>query len=395
MQFLLWTDLLSSITHVLCHACNLLLLSLLLADNQPNHQGAEGVLANASAQGCSSMQPHSYLYPERYHDVPPVMTDFKKAVQLRASTRPVLPAPSWLPPLPAAAADTSQSMTAEGDLVSTVNSLTLEAGISSSASAASASLTQPTGNVYPKQNRLQMSVEAIPTDVIALYHEAGTEAVQALNTLQTLTAQVFTSEQLMPSFAGGKPHPCTAFPFAMSETAAHDRLHYYLWGDDRGQEQHQISHLSSDSSDATATDSACNRHCQDVCDDQTSASTSGLTACTNAQNAQHKHDSCPLISYKEIRMLAVGVDSSTKLSPYLALGCISPRQVWQHIQERQTQLQQQQEDQKGSAVATRDGCVAACDWMVMHLCIRCAHTQQIDLLVDVQWLYVQWWIWQC
>jgi deoxyribodipyrimidine photo-lyase len=57
-------------------------------------------------------------------------------------------------------------------------------------------------------------------------------------------------------------------------------------------------------------------------------------------------------------MQAVGVDNSTKLSPYMAAGCLSPRMVLQELQQLQAAAQQQ-------------GCPEAeCGWLHMHLIIR-------------------------
>ncbi len=58
------------------------------------------------------------------------------------------------------------------------------------------------------------------------------------------------------------------------------------------------------------------------------------------------------------RMQAAGVDNSTKLSPYMAAGCLSPRMVLQEL----VQLQ---------AAAQQHGCPEAeCGWLHMHLVIR-------------------------
>lgn len=56
-------------------------------------------------------------------------------------------------------------------------------------------------------------------------------------------------------------------------------------------------------------------------------------------------------------MLAGGVDNSTKLSPYLAAGCLSPRMVYAEIQR----------------VRQLHGADTGHSWLIMHLIIRCEH----------------------
>jgi hypothetical protein len=57
-------------------------------------------------------------------------------------------------------------------------------------------------------------------------------------------------------------------------------------------------------------------------------------------------------------MQAAGVDNSTKLSPYLAAGCLSPRMVLEELQLLQAAAQQHGVPE------------AECGWLHMHLCIR-------------------------
>ncbi len=59
-------------------------------------------------------------------------------------------------------------------------------------------------------------------------------------------------------------------------------------------------------------------------------------------------------------MQAVGDLSSTKLSAYLALGCISPRAIWHEV-----------ERVRRAAEAAGLPQEAACSWLGMHLQIRC------------------------
>jgi hypothetical protein len=82
----------------------------------------------------------------------------------------------------------------------------------------------------------------------------------------------------------------------------------------------------------------------------------------------------------------VGVDSSTKLSPFLGLGVLSPRQVYHEIRALQaaqapsSAVDSAANDEHAAAATPADGRrkkgVAApgsnAEWLVMHLCIRCA-----------------------
>ena len=63
----------------------------------------------------------------------------------------------------------------------------------------------------------------------------------------------------------------------------------------------------------------------------------------------------PILTFKDTRMLAFGVDNSAKLSAYLAAGCISPRMVYAELRKAAVVQGPQQ-----------------CAWLEMHLAIRCA-----------------------
>lgn len=66
--------------------------------------------------------------------------------------------------------------------------------------------------------------------------------------------------------------------------------------------------------------------------------------------------SAPIFTFKESRMLAGGVDNSTKLSAFMAAGCISPRMVHAAI-----------------TAGRREGS-EHCYWLGMHLIVRCAQS---------------------
>lgn len=133
--------------------------------------------------------------------LPGVMTQFRKLTQQHARVRPPLPPPSSLPPLPP-----GFSAGAAGAGESTASS----SGSGSSASTSSASSL----------------LGSIPSDVHGLYALAG--AGDALARLQALVAT-----DLAAALAAA-PDPRSAFPFAVSEEAALERLRYYLWGRPQG-----------------------------------------------------------------------------------------------------------------------------------------------------------------
>lgn len=66
--------------------------------------------------------------------------------------------------------------------------------------------------------------------------------------------------------------------------------------------------------------------------------------------------SAPIFTFKESRMLAGGVDNSTKLSAFMAAGCISPRMVHAAITAGRWEGSEQ------------------CHWLGMHLIVRCAQS---------------------
>lgn len=76
------------------------------------------------------------------------------------------------------------------------------------------------------------------------------------------------------------------------------------------------------------------------------------------------------------RAQAVGVDSSTKLSPFVTLGCTTPRLIHAEVEavrRRADEHRQRQGQGQGDGEAAEDNvpAPAECDWLDMHLCIRC------------------------
>jgi deoxyribodipyrimidine photo-lyase len=109
--------------------------------------------------------------------------------------------------------------------------------------------------------------DPLPAGVLEVYEAAGPLALQGLQRLQNLTGLDAATLDAIHDPAD----PRSAVPFAISEAEGRRRLRRFL---------------------------------QELCLPQ-----------------------APL-HYRESRMSAVGVDSSAKLSPFLALGCLSPRQVY-------------------------------------------------------------------
>ncbi len=107
----------------------------------------------------------------------------------------------------------------------------------------------------------------------------------------------------------------------------------------------------------------------------------GLWACLldrRLRQALHPYNEVSHCFCLTPRAQAVGVDSSTKLSPFVALGCTTPRLIHAEVEavrrraEEHRQRQGEGQGQGGGAAAEDDvPAPAECDWLDMHLCIRC------------------------
>ncbi|KAG2444726.1 hypothetical protein HXX76_001470 [Chlamydomonas incerta] len=268
---------------------------------------------------------------QRYRTLPSVMTDFRRTTQSACVVRACLPPPAALPPPPGpwrqdAATAATAGAVAAGASVPAVESLWGE----------------------------------IPGSVTALYEAGGPEAVAALARLQELVGLDYS--QLYPSKAAtaiagmdaaatatGAPaaaveDPRSAFPFRAGSGEALHRLRYYVWG-------------SPDYDPEAGT----------------------LQAMQEGQQQQQPLASPPsLLYFTNTRAQAVGVDSSTKLSPFCALGCITPRRIYQEVEAvREAAKAAALSSAAGEASAAAGGgggaCLptpAECDWLAMHLCIR-------------------------
>nr|QIQ49260.1 DASH cryptochrome [Volvox carteri f. nagariensis] len=335
--------------------------------------------AKASSQGGSGMAggglprapspPHSPTRPlplnadkNRFRNLPRVMTDFRKATQAAASVRPSLPAPTALPPLPPPFNEAARSL----------------------------EMTAQTVGQRQQQQHMQTSEEgaaggdwglgSIPRTIEEVYDAAG--ARRALQRLQELVGLDYS--QLLPPVEPGPPaphDPRTAFPFHAGYSSAVRRLRYYVWGHPEG----APPELPSDPRDGAGS----------------SSQPHGAPVSSPPS----------LLYFTNTRAQAVGVDSSTKLSPFVALGCITSRQIHEEVEQvraaataaaataacRATLADTAAAGagageiaraaagggQRGAGATANPGpaspppggsssvpAPAECDWLAMHLCIR-------------------------
>lgn len=209
-----------------------------------------------------------------------------------------------------------------------------------------------------------------PEDALRLYELAG--AAESLQGLQQLTG--FDAWR-----AGASRHDArSAMPFAGGESAAQRRLHEIL----HGKAAPSSSALPGSSSPAKAFEQRSDHlrnseqgtvsaehgqddrqiHVQQGDETLAGAGADRQAASVHPNSAQgnsagRQDDTEALIhSFKDMRMLAGGVDNSAKLSAYLAAGCLSPRQVyWQ-----------------AKHAAEEHGSDTGHSTLIMHLIIRCA-----------------------
>jgi deoxyribodipyrimidine photo-lyase len=153
--------------------------------------------------------------------------------------------------------------------------------------------------------------QPLPADVYSVYEAAGPEALAALRRLAALTNRPelarpgavvprYAAATAAPGSSSGPPAVAaegSAFPFQGGEGAARARLVDYL--------------------------------------------------------------SRALVEFGETRMQAVGVDASTKLSPFLALGCLTPRQIEAAVREHQQTQRQEQQGARSSVPPPPTAAVAA------------------------------------
>ena len=213
-----------------------------------------------------------------------------------------------------------------------------------------------------------------PRDALGLYEQAA--AADALEGLQQLTG-------LSAWRAGDRRHDTrSAQPFAGGESAGQERLREILYGKEVHSSSSAVpgSHPLDKAPTGHSNDAQTSEHgmlsskqeqdsgspisqpdarqgaswlAVDGADRQAASRPPG-----DAQDAtqQESSDEEALIhSFKDMRMLASGVNNSAKLSAYLAAGCLSPRQVYWQAKD----------------AAEQHGGDTGHSTLIMHLVIRC------------------------
>jgi deoxyribodipyrimidine photo-lyase len=151
----------------------------------------------------------------------------------------------------------------------------------------------------------------LPASVRSVYTAAGEGSVAALSRLSDL-AGVDTAALSVP---GSHTFPrSSAFPYTVDERSALCRLQYYVGGG-CGERDVSVGGRSS-GEDSVGGSGSCGR----------------------------------MAGYQSNRMQAAGVDCSTKLSVFMALGCLSARQVFYQVQGQRQQAQQAQEEVHASVL---------------------------------------------
>ena len=240
---------------------------------------------------------------------------------------------------------------------------------------------QPAPSSLPAFPRgLQCSIPS-PEGALGLYRLAGAQG--ALQGLRRLVSRGVDSE--WPA-EDGRQDARSAMPFAGGETAGHRRLQEILYGsqgipDDAPASSSHPSTAMPHSSPAAAGGSLGAQ--PESKQGELSALPLQLRSMLEFAHQQHaaagpaadlvgdaareqvdpsgaeppgQQRSAPALIHcvKDTRMLASGVDSSAKLSAYLAAGCLSPRLVYWQVKD----AAQQQGGDTGHS------------WLIMHLIIR-------------------------
>ena len=209
-------------------------------------------------------------------------------------------------------------------------------------------LPAPTGRLPPPPPGLPQS-PPLPTTPLQVY-SAMTECAAALQALHDATSGMTAAATSMRYDA--PPPPGSSFPLTVNEATAIQRLHYYLGLQDA----------------AAAEDSALHQPVDHV------------AARDNAAVAWPVNRA-PVQGYKDARMQAVGVDSSTKLSPFLALGVLSPRTVAAEVLRARAV----------GVVPSDGGPGESFDWLLMHLAIRCGFLSTFRVPVNACVLCLHCW----
>ncbi|GLI69973.1 hypothetical protein VaNZ11_014626 [Volvox africanus] len=324
----------------------------------------------------------------RFRSIPPIMTNFRKATQTAASVRPSIPAPTFLPPLPAPfepAAEHTGVAAAVAVLTGRGSSLAGRpdgedqagqvdgegAGAGAGAGEESLPLSVGTRHVGHEDRG---ALGEVPRTVFEVYDAVC--ARDALHRLEELVGLDY-SRLLAPLDPDAPPalhDPRTAFPFHAGHDRAIQRLRYYVWGHPEGRQ-------------ASGGPSALGADGRDVCS----------TGSTGSQAAMGFLPPPSLLYFTNTRAQAAGVDNSTKLSPFVALGCITPRRIHEEVEsvrgaaavawgspggrdasgagagvacDRARGVAAQQNHAVSTAACNRVPDPGECDWLAMHLCIR-------------------------
>ena len=206
---------------------------------------------------------------------------------------------------------------------------------------------------------LGSSGRQLPSDMRSIYQAAGAEG--ALDALASLTgsgvARLLQGDALR-----------TAFPLRGGELQGLQRLRHYLHGAAGSIDVEGCQPKDTEPSTAASIPIDAQAAAGDGAAPQNSVSSG--EAVRHAQAPAQGHASCsggnanaapavqaaPVHSFKDMRMGAVGVDNSAKLSAYLAAGCLSAREVHAAI----VRAREQHGEDTGHS------------WLIMHLTIRSA-----------------------
>lgn len=203
-------------------------------------------------------------------------------------------------------------------------------------------------SISPFPEDLESTSIPSPEDALKLYELAG--AADALEGLQQLTG--FDARRAGDSRRDAR----SAMPFTGGESAGQGRLQEIL----HGKHDSNSSALPGSSSPAEASEQRSDHaqtsehgtvsseqgqssqlessraHAQQGGDTPADGGAESAAASEQPSSAQGgaagRHDDVEALihSFKDMRMMASGVNNSAKLSAYLAAGCLSPRQVyWQ------------------------------------------------------------------
>ena len=186
----------------------------------------------------------------------------------------------------------------------------------------------------------------LPGDVLSLYRAAAAEG--AIHSLAQLTG--LGAAQLLEGDARR-----TAFLLRGGELPGLQRLQHYLHGSTQGSSSFLAEDWLTGAAEpdedvrARTADVLVTTHKATAAQEEAAVVGAHLDSTSNPAAA-----AAPIHSYRDMRMSAVGVDNSAKLSAFLAAGCLSPRVVHAAV----VRARQQHGEDTGHS------------WLIMHLTIR-------------------------